>query len=774
MSSKVESMLLNADSMVRDTKKQMIFLNGNVQLVFKNQHIMADKATINLKTKTIEAVGNMSLIGPLSKAMGSHGTFNYETNRGIVYNAYIEKGEQIQFSGEVIEKTGDDEYTIRSGQFTACTTCPPAWKFRGSSIRATMGEYAHIWNPVMYLGGVPVFWMPYIMVPINTKRKTGLLFPEMYYGNQSRFVYSQGFFWAMSDSTDSTWTFQNYQGRGQKGHLNYRYMLTENSLGELDTSYINDKGFANKEELTEKAGERIPRYMVKYRHYYDLPNDYVQRTEINYVSDSKYPRDFNGDIRGIGDPALVSRASLTKNTENQHVSIEASHHRSLLNADPLASDTESVHRYPDIKYTLTPQKLTGNLLFELEGRYANFTRSSGTYDKMRVDPTTGKRITTDTITTANGSTSKTTAIDRNSTNPQVFDSRYDILRAGQRFEIEPRLSYPFHLGRYLDLLPSISYLESNYQFGISDQPTASRRYVRGTLSTRTQFRTIFGDQDDPFATRYKHEVQPEIVYTNIPWLDQPQHPFFGETDPFFKRDQALVSSDVPQLDDYDRLYDRHLTTFNLNNFLTRRGGDEESSSYYRIASLGLSQPYDNYEAARVLPPGVPREPFAPLYGTLDVRLGYLESNTTSRYYHYDKISAISSRVRYNFNEKNFVQVNYSKDYQIKKTTTLTPDYGYITTTQILNYSENISPALGFNSKYFRFAGGLNYSLFTQKFTNFNYIVDIIPPGDCWGFTFFEDHPISDTGSEVKYGFAFTLNYGSGARTVNSSSFDRYR
>ncbi|MGE3973212.1 MAG: LPS-assembly protein LptD [Bdellovibrionales bacterium] len=757
-------MLLNADSMVRDTKKQMIFLKGNVQLVFKNQHIRANQATVNVKTKTIEATGDLSLISPLSKAIGTHGTFNYETNKGIVYNAYVEKGAQIQFTGEVIEKIGDDEYIVRSGEFTACNTCPASWKFRGSSIRATMGDYAHIWNPVMYISGVPIFWLPYLMVPINTQRKSGLLFPQLYYGNQSRFVYSQSFFWAMSDSTDSTWTFENYQGRGPKGHLNYRYMLTDRSLGELDTSFLRDKGFATPDELSDRQGQHIPRYLFKYRHYYDLPNNYVQRTQINYVTDTKYPRDFPGDIRGHGDPALVSKASLTKNSDNHHVSIEASHHKNLLAADPLSGDSESVHRYPSIKYTFAPQKVVGDMLFEMEGRYTNFARSSGNFDKLNVNPVTGRRATPPTV-------------NKNATNPQVFDPNTDLIRAGQRAEFEPRLSYPLHAGRYLDLLPSISYLESNYQFGITDQPSASRRYVRGTISGRTQFATILGDRENPKATRYKHEVQPELVYTNIPWLDQPPHPFFGENEPFFKREQALSNSDFPQFDDYDRLYDRHITTFNLTNIFTRRTGNEESSNYYRLANFTLSQPYDNYEASREHKEGEALEPYGPLYGILDLRLGYLESNSTARYYHYDNITAFSSRVRYNFG-RNFLQINTAHEFQIKKTlyqpNATSYPFRYATHSDVLNYSQNVTPAIGYKSKYFQVAGGLNFSTTSGRLTNFNYVIDIIPPGDCWGFTWFEDHPINDSGSETKYGFAFTINYGSGARTMNSSSFDRYR
>ncbi|HEY8269546.1 MAG TPA: hypothetical protein VIG33_01550, partial [Pseudobdellovibrionaceae bacterium] len=50
-SAKIQGILLNADSMFRDTENETMELEGNVQVVFRTQHIKCDKAKINFRTR---------------------------------------------------------------------------------------------------------------------------------------------------------------------------------------------------------------------------------------------------------------------------------------------------------------------------------------------------------------------------------------------------------------------------------------------------------------------------------------------------------------------------------------------------------------------------------------------------------------------------------------------------------------------------------------------------------------------------------------------------
>ncbi len=760
---KVDSLVLGADNMTRDLKLQKIYLQGRVILVFQGQTVRADHAVIDTKNKTVLAEGSLSMVSAASRAVGTRAEFNYETNTGVLYEAMVEKDPQVQLKGKIIRQVATDEYEIESGEFTACTTCPPGWSFTGSHIRADVGRYAYISNTVLYFGAVPVFYLPYLVVPIATKRQTGLLFPSLGYGSSSKFVFSQPFFWAMSDSTDSTWTFENYQARGQKENLNFRYRLSQNSFGEFNTAYIQDGAVG--QELRERGStlsdtEKVQRSSLRYRHYYELPDGYIHRADINWVSDTLYPKDFPGDVKGHGDPALVSRMSLTKNSDTQHISAEVAHNRNMLATDPRGADDLSINRYPSVLHSLSPQRLTGSLLFEMDSHYTNFTRNTTAYDKL--NSTGGVKDTP-------------ISIDPSPTSPGVYNSRTDLLRTGQRLELEPKISYPFNLGPYLDINPSLSFRETDYEFGVGEEPSAYRRFFRGTISARTQFGRVFGDANDPKADRYKHEIQPEIVYTNIPWIDYSNHAFFGANDPFYKREQAIGNADVPQFDDFDRLYDRHLTSFNLTNYLIGKTALTEGSNYSQILTFKLSQSYDNYEGDRAIRRGESREPWTPFAGTLDIRLPFLDSNTSARYYHYDKVTSISSRIRVTTLHKNYLQLSYSQDFQLKKSTSEDTSTGLVNTrSDINNYSQSMNIVSGYRAKYAGLAGFVTYNVLSQKWTEYGYVLDLLPPGDCWFLSFSETHPITESGGEAKFTFNVGINYGSGSQSMSSNALSQVK
>jgi LPS-assembly protein len=146
----------------------------------------------------------------------------------------------------------------------------------------------------------------------------------------------------------------------------------------------------------------------------------------------------------------------------------------------------------------------------------------------------------------------------------------------------------------------VSYRETHYNFEVGDQRDYVRRYARTELSGRMDFSRIYGDLVSAKATRYKHEIIPEISYTNIPWLDQRNHPFFGQGE---VNDAPYTSTDsISDLDtgslfglqfDYnDRVYDRNLVTMAVTNKLVEKKWVGDRPEYQQIAYLKLAQSYD--------------------------------------------------------------------------------------------------------------------------------------------------------------------------------------
>lgn len=765
----------NADWMFRDSEKQVIELKGNVQIVYEQQYISCDHARINLLTQEVEAYGNLVISSPQAYVEGESALLSYKDNTGVIMQGFVKSG-QVIFEGKVVRKTGVSTYEAEDASFTACTTCPTAWTFSGTRIRAEIGGYAYIKNSVLRVADFPVLWLPYLVVPLKSERQTGLLIPSIGFSGNDGFTLQGSYFYAISRSQDATFTVFDYAQRGVKGMMNYRYMLSEQSQGEFNGAYLHDHVFETDPIFSNNpAGSHANRWFLNSKDYYELPNGFTSHVDLNLVGDLRYPRDFPDEVAGQGDPALENRMSLTRNTEHTHSSLDVDYYINQLQTSPIASNSSSVHRWPELQFSLIERPVTedgplSGLLFNLKTDYVNFAREDYGYDDVA--------YTTQTL--PNGTTQIVKGIDQtrsiNSIGPDgtitrggAFDPGVDIIRAGQRLDIQPELSYPFALGQYVDVLPDVQARYQQYSFDVSTpagsgfDPTPYRQFVRTSVSTRMQFSRVYGGSGDDdtlskpkmFTTLYKHELEPEIVYASVPYLFQSNSPFFGQsTDlPAFLDEQPISDNDFQsgrgvQFDYEDRVTNRDTASFILGNRLMRKTYVDGNPVYKQVARWRLAQSYDFAEARKE---NQAKYPWSDVSSLLDLRFENIETNTLVRYYPYHNKANTSSRLRIMDSRGRFFQLNFTQTYLI----TRRPEDAYSGRTEDIGYS------FGFQSKYIGLAGGIDYD--PQGWSPINFLVkswsikmNLKPPGNCWGIRTSFSQSI---GSVLGYHIDFDYNFG---------------
>ncbi|KHD87324.1 MAG: organic solvent tolerance protein [Bdellovibrio sp. ArHS] len=757
---KIHGILINADSMFRDTEKETAELEGNVQIVYQGQHIRSDKARVLLRSRQVELFGNVEIMDAKNTIVGDQVYLDYENNTGVIYNGYVQSG-SITFSGTVLQKTGDAEYVVSSADYTACTNCPSTWSFSGTTVRAELGGYAYIKNAILRFGPVPVFWFPYLVVPLKSDRQSGLLTPTFEASDTGGFAMSLPYFWAISRSSDATIELKDYANRGLKGLLEYRYMLNENSEGSLNFGSLFDKAFADDERLnlyrpvTEK-NDPIERYFVRYGHYLEMPDGGVHRAQINFASDLQYPKDFPTETLNHGDSAMENRVSYTKNTEDQHMSVDSSYYVNMLHGDPLAGNNDAVHRIPELRWSHSQQNIgESNFIYAFDLDVVNFTRGGNAYDDMTTQ-TSG-----DTTVRFPKNSCNDPKWEDNPLCKRVYDGSFDpsvdLIRTGQRIDFEPSVYYPIKLADGLDLVPAMSYRETHYNFNIEDNSHVVRRYLRAEMGARLSLSRVYGDTVSSKATRYKHEIIPEVTYSNLPWFTQDDSPFFGQgsvTDaPYSARDSITdldIASDYSVQFDYnDRVYDRNLVTMALTNKVTEKRWVSDRPEYRQIGYLKLAQSYDASQQNRG---GSIYEPWSDLTATLDVRLDRFQTYSIFNYFPYQNVTNASSRVRLMNDVGQFFQVQLTRQYKI------TPGQAVDTSAR----QEDYTFSTGFVSKYLNLMGKFVYDAnwadrsSGDQIKSWAYIAQFKPTGDCLFITFIHDQ-VTGGDTNFKLNFAFTFD-----------------
>lgn len=757
--SKFHGILINAENSLHDNETEVSELEGNVQIVYQGQHIKADKARVYKRTRRIELWGHVEIMDSKNTIVGDQIFLDYENNTGVIYNGYVQSG-SVSFAGTLLQKTGDSEYIVTSADYTACTNCPASWSFSGTTVRAELGGYAYIKNAILRFGYVPVLWLPYLVVPLKSDRQSGLLTPTFELSETGGFAFSQPYFWAISRSSDATIEAKDYSKRGLKGLVEYRYVLDENSNGSLNAASIFDRAFADDKRLNDfrpanQKNDPIERWFLRYQHYYEMPDGGVHRAQANLASDLQYSKDFSEEALNYGDSAMENRISYTKNTEDQHYSVDSSYYVNLLHANPLSDNDDAVHRVPEMRFSQAQENIgNSNFIYSFDLNYTNFARSGNAYDDMEIVNYQGKpvRIVKNTCHEPDWENKKEGRPDCKRIYDGTYDPNIDLIRTGQRLDFKPTLYYPIKMGDGLDLLPKLSYRETHYNFDISDQSYLVRRYVRTELGTRVNLSRVYGDTISSKATRYKHEIVPEVTYSRLPWFSQENHPFFGTGSvsdaPFSSRDSINdldISSDFGVQFDYnDRVYDRDLVTLSLVNKLTEKRWIGDRPEYRQIGYLKLAQSYDASQENA----GGKNELWSDLTATLDVRLDHFQTYSIINYFPYQNVSNVSSRVRVLNDKGQFAQVQLTQQYKVAPGQDI----------DVSGRQEDYTFSAGLVSRFVNLMGKVTYNAkgIGDPVKSWAYITQFKPPGDCMLITFINEQ-VTDGDSKFKLNFEFTFD-----------------
>ena len=142
--------LINADKIVYDRKTEMLYAEGNVQIVSK-QSGSEDSTTANsilLNTRTMEAIFDDGRV-----VMGNTDAFS------------LPEGSVLVVFSDVFGKTDTNVISFKKSSLTFCDEEDPHWQIKASRTWLLPGgEFAFL-NAVLYVGPVPVMYFPAFYYP---------------------------------------------------------------------------------------------------------------------------------------------------------------------------------------------------------------------------------------------------------------------------------------------------------------------------------------------------------------------------------------------------------------------------------------------------------------------------------------------------------------------------------------------------------------------------------------------------------------------------------
>jgi LPS-assembly protein len=480
---------LTADRLDFDRATHTYRAEGSVVIAQEGTTIKAERATLNTETNIAEASGNVEMIdegGNIVK--GSSITFNTKEKSAVIQGGSLFfTTVNVYITGDPISKTGPETYTAKNLTYTTCDCAEdevPDWSLTTSDAEVTIGEYLTGRHSYFRVRGVPIAYTPFLRVPIKRKRQSGFLKPEPGFSSLRGAMLGSSFFWARSRNTDATFYLDLQSRRGTGKGVEYRYIRTKSSYGEVYFYHFKEKDInrvrrfrAENGNLSrpESAGDN--RWQMKYSHTELLPKGFKLKADINILSDDEYLLDFGirNEVKSL--ESIESNIALSKSWNGYSLVAQLRLFDNLL----LGDDSTIFKKMPEVSFSSTGKRILNSPFYiSLSSSYIHFSRKSG--------------------------------------------------YTGHRIDASPKLSLPLRPGGYFDLT---TYFTPRATLYVVNSVASGWYFDRVLYDTGFDATTTFNRVYRPRRERLsalKHSLRPKLSYVFTPDVDQSDLPQFDAVD----------------------------------------------------------------------------------------------------------------------------------------------------------------------------------------------------------------------------------------------------
>ncbi|MFV8767113.1 LPS assembly protein LptD, partial [Yersinia enterocolitica] len=298
---------INADKTEANYPDNALF-TGNVIVQQGNSTLTANQVELTqvqkpgeaIPVRTVTATGDVNYDDPQIKLKGPKGWSNLNTkDTDMDKGKYQMVGRQGRGDADLMKLRGQNRYTIlENGTFTSCLPGDNSWSVVGSEvIHDREEEVAEIWNARFKIGKVPVFYSPYMQLPVGDKRRSGFLIPNAKYTSNNGFEFMLPYYWNIAPNFDATITPHYMERRGLQWQNEFRYLLAPGS-GTMALDWLPSDRLYHGTDGTEKDPTR---WLYYWGHSGVM--DKVWRFNVNYtrVSDPDYFTDLTSQYGSTTD-----------------------------------------------------------------------------------------------------------------------------------------------------------------------------------------------------------------------------------------------------------------------------------------------------------------------------------------------------------------------------------------------------------------------------------------------------------------------------------------
>jgi lipopolysaccharide assembly outer membrane protein LptD (OstA) len=560
---------------------QKLILKDRVVASSEKFSIQADKGEVTVENQEGEFSGEVFLSHPDFAISCKEAYLNIPHEVGVFRDAKL-RIEEAEFNAKAdsLIKYSELQYRMYDSSVSTCDpdVLPSPWSISSDELDITEDGYAHAYWTSLSFYDVPILYSPYLGFPVGQEKSSGFLVPSIGYSNQSGAQVWLPYHIVLDDATDLTITpfietqtrqggeFEFRKAFSLSHNIKSRWIFSDESLRDGDL-----RGLLPRPDNVLPYEERRTGGFYRQEWRSDAEADVPMSVlaDVHYVNDDLLLRELeDNDIGFRNSPFLTSRVLGTTSLGSYGSAELFGEWNQAIDSNFQETDDAILQRLPEANVRLSEK-----------------------WRPFGFNPY-GLQLTTNA-------------------NVSFTDFYRGAGVDGQRVNINPEISVPFHIENYIQGGFGLSYYDTRYMLGGTENTLAPD----GTAFSDSPSRqTYVAGANVSTVLESVYEVAPDSLLTTIAGLGVENYEnelkkVKHELEPFlrysFSPDE--YQDDLPLFDSLDRIRNQSLITYGFTN---RFLGKTESIRSYRspieeltpqvedLPELGLADSLVNLEFPR--------------------------------------------------------------------------------------------------------------------------------------------------------------------------------
>ena len=366
-----------------DTNGTFVKADNDVVVLYDGLYVSAESATYDRESGIVELYGNVNALkGAEYYAIGDY--LMLDTIEGIrQFRPFFfqDHAEDLWISSRSA-KSIKEKYELNTGMVSSCNPQDPDWTLRFSSgIYDDEEQWMQLYNTKLYIGEMPIMYIPYIAYPTDKTRRTGLLKPTVGYSSEEGFIYKQPIFIAEDPQWDLELTPEIRTKRGEGMYSTLRFVDSPSSYGALTIG-----GFKEKSTYAQKFDLRNEKHFgiefdyqnvdfLKNWFSWDVQGSSGIYADITHPSDVEYFNLKESDsLNYFTTSQITSKVNLFLNQSEDYYGAYFKYFTDLTKE----SDAQTIQNLPTLHYHhYLNTFFDDHLLYSVDYRGNNFYRETG-------------------------------------------------------------------------------------------------------------------------------------------------------------------------------------------------------------------------------------------------------------------------------------------------------------------------------------------------------------------------------------------------------------